>query len=82
MASNVHEERFIGLVILALKLKKNDMQDEVYEMYLRNLKGVNNWDLVDNSAPQIMGSYIFKRCKSFTDITGPKDPRNILYKLA
>lgn len=51
-------------------------------MYLRNLKGVNNWDLVDNSAPQIMGSYIFKRCKSFTDITGPEDPRNILYKLA
>lgn len=77
----MHEERFIGLVILAHKLKQNDKQDEVYEVYLRNLKAVNNWDLVDNSAPHIMGNYILKRCKSFKDLTGPEDPRSILYKL-
>jgi 3-methyladenine DNA glycosylase AlkD len=82
LVSNIHEERLIGLVILAQKLKQNDLQDEVYEVYLRNLKAVNNWNLVDISAPQIMGNYIFKRCKSFKELTGSRDPRSILYKLA
>ncbi len=79
LGSEVHEERFIGLLILTHKLKQTDKQDDVYQMYLRNLKAVNNWDLVDGSAPQIMGAYIFKRCQSFKGLTGPQDPRNILY---
>lgn len=48
---------------------------------MRNLKAVNNWDLVDISAPTMIGKYLFKRCKSFHEITGKDDPRSLLYTL-
>lgn len=39
-------------------------------MYMKNLQYVNNWDLVDLSAPKIVGAYLEKR------------DRSMLYKLA
>lgn len=65
LASKIHEERFIGLVILDHKFQKEENEEDVFNLYLRNLKAVNNWDLVDLSAPNIIGKYLYKRCKSF-----------------
>lgn len=31
------------------------------ECYLENKSGVNNWDLVDSSAPKILGSWFFDK---------------------
>jgi 3-methyladenine DNA glycosylase AlkD len=66
--SKYHEERFIALVILThkykTKLKDTKLRDKneesCYQFYLKNMKHVNNWDLVDCSAPNIMGSYLLQ----------------------
>lgn len=40
------------------KLKDKDNQDIIYKLYVSNLKNINNWDLVDLSAPKIVGNYL------------------------
>jgi 3-methyladenine DNA glycosylase AlkD len=59
--SKIHEERMIGLLILVeayKKSKKDKMkQREIYEFYLKNTSRINNWDLVDLSAPNIVGDF-------------------------
>lgn len=58
--SNIHEERLIALLILVDKYQKtnNKGKEKVYKFYLRNSKKINNWDLVDLSAPKIMGEHL------------------------
>lgn len=59
--SKIHEERLIALLILVeayKKSKKDKMkQREIYEFYLKNTSRINNWDLVDLSAPNIVGDF-------------------------
>jgi len=57
--SPVHEYRFGALVLLRMKLRKD--ADRVVDIYLDNLDCVNNWDLVDESAPNILGRYCFEQ---------------------
>jgi 3-methyladenine DNA glycosylase AlkD len=70
--SKVHEHRFTALVILISKYRKAEEsgKKEIFDFYLRNTENVNNWDLVDLSAPRIVGDYLINR------------ERSILYKLA
>ena len=64
--SKIHEYRLTGLFIL---IEKED-KEKVFNLYLKNTKNINNWDLVDLSAPKILGGYL-------------KDKkRDILYSLA
>jgi 3-methyladenine DNA glycosylase AlkD len=62
----VHELRFTATAILVLKYQKGDSKEKgrVAKFYLRNLRGINNWDLVDLSAPQILGDYFFDKDKA------------------
>jgi 3-methyladenine DNA glycosylase AlkD len=59
LQNKIHELRFIALVILSEKYKKSDdkLKSEIARIYLRNYKHINNWDLVDTSAPNIIGHY-------------------------
>jgi 3-methyladenine DNA glycosylase AlkD len=61
--SKIHEERLIALFILLDKMKKADEKEKekIYKFYLKNLKYVNNWDLVDLSADKIIGEYLFDK---------------------
>lgn len=69
--SKIHEERLIALLILIEHFKKNKHeQKEIFEMYLQNTKYINNWDLVDLSAPNVVGMYLADK------------KRNVLYELA
>jgi 3-methyladenine DNA glycosylase AlkD len=68
LKSEFHEERLTALFILIHKFKKD--RETVYNIYINNLKYVNNWDLVDTTAPHIVGAHLFDKDKS------------ILYKLA
>jgi len=45
----VHEERMLALILIGT--------------YLANTKYINNWDLVDISAPHIIGAYVFEHKK-------------------
>lgn len=58
--SLVHEERMLAVLILVLSVKKCDeaYRKVVYDFYLGNTQHVNNWDLVDTSAPAIVGGYL------------------------
>ena len=70
--TKIHEYRFTALVILVSKYRKAEEMDrkEIFDFYLRNTENVNNWDLVDLSAPRIIGDYLLNK------------ERSILYKLA
>lgn len=63
--SPFHEERLLALFILVAQFQKGDekRQEEIVKFYLKNLKAVNNWDLVDSSAHKILGPYLFNRDK-------------------
>lgn len=56
LESEWHECRLCGLMILIEKYRKDPVN--VVEFYLQHLKGINNWDLVDLSAPYILGDYL------------------------
>ena len=71
LKSKIHEERLIALLILVYRFEKNsNEQRRIYEFYLKNLKFVNNWDLVDLSSHHIIGEYLLDK------------PKEILFKLA
>ena len=72
LSSKIHEYRLTSLFILIDKYKKADEKEKkkIFDLYLKNTKNINNWDLIDLSAPKIIGNYLFDK------------NRTILYKLA
>ena len=54
-----HELRLCALIILVNKYKKEN-SDKIYQYYMDHLTAINNWDLVDSSAPYIVGDYLYK----------------------
>ena len=63
--SKIHEHRLTALLILTYKYKKSKEKDkeEIFNFYLKNLKHVNNWDLVDLTAPNIVGEFLLDKDK-------------------
>lgn len=61
--SEIHEHRLTSLLILVQRYNKSTNKDKekIYNFYLKNIKKINNWDLVDSSAPYIVGSYLYKQ---------------------
>lgn len=57
LRNKYHEVRLTALFILVLKYDNNK---QIFDVYLNNTKYINNWDLVDLSAPNIVGSYIYE----------------------
>jgi len=60
--SEIHEERFIALLILIEQFKKVNQKDkeDIFKFYIKNTKYINNWDLVDISAHKIVGEYLLE----------------------
>jgi 3-methyladenine DNA glycosylase AlkD len=67
--ANEHEARLLALIILTLQYPRAapDQQQKIFEFYLANTKYINNWDLVDVSAPNIVGAHLYQRDKSLLD---------------
>jgi 3-methyladenine DNA glycosylase AlkD len=65
LRSGVHEERLLALLLLVHRFEKGDaaLRREVFGLYLANTKYVNNWDLVDASAPGIVGAHLLGRSR-------------------
>jgi len=72
LKDKIHECRFIALIILIKKYQNADWKGKkgIFNFYLRNSKRINNWDLIDISAPKIVGDYLLNKDKK------------ILYRLA
>jgi 3-methyladenine DNA glycosylase AlkD len=73
--SRIHEERLVALLILARRYSSASScmeKEEIVKFYLDHIKQVNNWDLVDLSAPNILGAHL----------VDSRDRRRLLYRLA
>ncbi|MGH9388329.1 MAG: DNA alkylation repair protein [Vicinamibacteria bacterium] len=66
LSSPIHEERTVALLVMADRFERGDESERlrVYRLYRRKLGRVNNWDLVDGSAPTIVGGYFEGRGRS------------------
>jgi 3-methyladenine DNA glycosylase AlkD len=60
--SPFHEERMTALFIMVEQYKKGDEKQRkaIYELYFANLPWINNWDLVDLTAPHIVGNWLHR----------------------
>lgn len=74
LESRYHEVRAGALSIMDKQARAGktaaDRRKELFDLYLRRIDRINNWDLVDVSAPYVVGGYLFDK------------PRDILYRLA
>lgn len=72
LMSKYHEVRMCALMIMVQKCERKDpaLHKDMLDLYLQNIERVNNWDLVDLSAPAIVGEYLSDK------------PRDLLYQLA
>src|SRR4051794_6855158 len=70
VADPVHECRLAGVLLLVARY--DEQPEDAVDRYLAAVQGgrVNNWDIVDLSAPQILGRWLLER------------DRTLLYELA
>jgi 3-methyladenine DNA glycosylase AlkD len=63
LSSPIHEERMLALLILMQLYRKGNevTREHIYTLYLGNTAHINNWDLVDVSAPAVVGDYLWER---------------------
>jgi len=64
LRSPLHEERLLALLLLVAAYKSADERgrERIYRGYLRSIRRyVSNWDLVDTSAPYIVGQHLENR---------------------
>lgn len=72
LASELHEVRLLALIIWTLQFQKADVgeQEKIYRTYLASTKYINNWDLVDVTAPRNVGAWLCNH------------DRSVLYRMA
>jgi 3-methyladenine DNA glycosylase AlkD len=72
LASKIHEHRAAALEILVAQYRvaDADVRQAIFDFYLKNTARINNWDLVDASARDIVGGHLLKTSKQ------------VLYRLA
>jgi 3-methyladenine DNA glycosylase AlkD len=74
LESPIHEARVGAVSVMDWQARSKKTPEarrkELFDLYVRRHDRINNWDLVDRSAPYVVGSYLFDK------------PRDILYKLA
>ena len=72
--SPVHEVRVGAVSIMDFQARSKrtppERRKELFDLYIRRHDRINTWDLVDRSAPYVVGGYLFDK------------PRDILYELA
>jgi 3-methyladenine DNA glycosylase AlkD len=65
LESNVHEARAGAMSVMDEQTRRKKMPDEdrkvLFDLYLRRIDRINNWDLVDLGAPFVVGGYLFDK---------------------
>jgi len=74
LESPIHEVRVGGVSIMDFQARSKKTtkarRKELFDLYIKRHDRINTWDLVDRSAPWVVGSYLMDK------------PRKVLYKLA
>jgi 3-methyladenine DNA glycosylase AlkD len=70
ITSRIHEERLVALLILVAQFERS--KDEahrkaIFDLYRKRMDCVNNWDLVDSSAPGIVGAWLADKPRDLLD---------------
>jgi 3-methyladenine DNA glycosylase AlkD len=62
LGSSFHEDRLLALLLLMHRYALADAceRERLFEIYLANTRHINNWDLVDISAPHIPGRFLYE----------------------
>src|SRR5688572_23050319 len=72
--SSLHHARVGAMSIMDKQARAKRTPDaarkELFDLYVRRIESINNWDLVDLAAPYVVGGYLADK------------PRNVLYDLA
>lgn len=72
--NNYYEVRLGAVSIMDFQARdkkvSNERRKELFDLYIKRHDRINNWDLVDRSAPYVVGGYLMDK------------PRTVLYKLA
>jgi len=65
LQSPYHEARLTALFLLVDLYKRGavDLKTAIYQAYSGNVSRINNWDLVDSSAPHIVGHFLFDKSR-------------------
>ncbi|OGP67156.1 MAG: DNA alkylation repair protein [Deltaproteobacteria bacterium RBG_19FT_COMBO_43_11] len=65
LRSTYHEVRLFALILFVNAFAQGDkiIQKKIYDLYMANTRHINNWDLVDISAPNIVGAFLMERSK-------------------
>jgi len=73
LRSDVHEERLLALLIWVRQYQRGDanVRQRIFKDYTTHFKWINNWDLIDVTAPHIAGAHLLKQ-----------DTRPMLYEWA
>ena len=68
LGSEIHEERLLALLVMVGRYRRNpDERERIFDLYLANTPQINNWDLVDTSAPHIVGAHLEARSRELLD---------------
>ncbi|WP_108653075.1 DNA alkylation repair protein [Dongshaea marina] len=61
LESSFHECRLLALLVMVDQYQRGSEEQRLslYQLYLENTRGINSWDLVDSSAPHILGAQLF-----------------------
>lgn len=72
LKSSVHEHRLAAAIIMAEQAKRSDKtrQKVLHDFYLKHIRRINSWDIVDGSCRDVMGRYL------------ENNPKEVLYRLA
>lgn len=69
LVSRIHEERSTALFILVDQFNRGDdrTRGQIFRLYMRRLRFINNWDLVDTSAAPIVGGWLEDKPRGLLD---------------
>lgn len=73
--SAVHDERLVALILLARRAERGEEHERraVLDLYLANTAHINNWDLVDVSAPAVVGGWVLDHDTALLDTLADSD---------
>ena len=65
LRSPFHEERAVALLIFVHRFARAELagRKRLYDLYLSHTAFINNWDLVDASAPHVVGAHLFDKSR-------------------
>ena len=68
LASKYHEVRLAGALCLVEMARTADIKTrkKIFETYLKHRHRINNWDIVDLSAPMVVGEYLLRAPRAKT----------------